>query len=1011
MDQHDRYRRRYIIWSRRVVKTHTDCLPMVKEINNPQDRDCLAAIFVSDPAIDQAETVMQKGLLLESACSWILQDPTYLAWLNRSTSQQILWIHGDPGKGKTMIALSLIRKLSMTTREADSSKPLLAYYLCNNLQGRSNVLAMAKSLLYQILKQQPHLLSHLRNDFNIQKAQLFSSLFGVWNLLGNIVRKVYARRIYLVIDALDECEPEGLEAWLPLLTQENNSIGISSRSVPISQPCHVKIVLTSRNTSHIKDYVKATKLPSNWLDINLEQRSSSIVRGVDEFVSSKVAELANWKRYSEELKAQVEETLRQKAEGTFLWVALACRELKKSHVNSVNTIKFLDRLPSGLPEIYQSIFQEIMSNPDEEMVAYVKEMLRSVIIALRPLSLDELAIAADLPLGIRNDQEMLAEFSKQCGSLVTIRASKIYLVHQSAKDFLVSASRNGSICSERLQEEHATMTIRCLRYTCTPVVMDMLKQMSQQLRIDQEEGPSEDIDRPVAFLEYPVIHWITHGSETSLTAKTSRYVQESYSNEDYELLRPHSMLREYWLDVFWSRRQSFTEQQPSSKTFTSLHLAAYAGLTWLAESVLRANDRKSHVPFSPPPTPPPVATIVNEVDSIGRTPLHWAAKGGYLNVVQLLLDYRANATMKDTDGKSALEHAAENGHTTVIQQLLHHLGRIQSQKTQSQEEKYGNALQLACSQGQEEAVRMLLKDGANANHYHHITPNTQRFSNPLIANLIPTLSNRGAPLIAASEEGNAEIVTVLLENGADVNATGGPSGSALQAASQYGFEAIVMILLESGADVQAPGGHFGNALQAASYNGHERIVRTLLGEGANVNAQGGCSYNALQAAASMEHATVVRMLLEHGALVNAKAEQGSDNPAGIEPSTALQAALTTGNEETVRNLLEYGAQIDDFGMSAAFKTGNPQLVALLLKASKGEQLDMNADTTRESGEDEQTQVSNELYYRSSFTNIMSSNSARHTSTRSTGRSERGGANSEYIGTRCSRQGFRLGPGQ
>ena len=930
---------------------------MVKEVNDPHDRDCLATLFVTDPTIDQAETEMQKGLLLESACSWILEDPTYLTWLNRRTSRQVLWIHGDPGKGKTMIALALIRKFSIMTREAGSSKPLLAYFLYNNLDNRrDNVLAMAKSLLYQILKQQPYLLSHLRKDFSIQKAQLFSSLFGVWNLLENILRKISAREIYFVIDALDECESGGLEAWLPFLTQENTSRVISSRSVPTSQHCPVKIILTSRSTSQIKDYVTAKKLPSNWLEINLEQRSSFIVRGVEEFVSNKVAELANWKRYSEELKVQVEETLRQKAEGTFLWVALACRQLKKPHVKCFNTLTFLDRLPSGLPEIYHRILQEVMSNPDEEMVAYVKEMLRSATVALRPLSLDELAIVADIPPDIRNDQEILAEFARQCGSLITIRASKIYLVHQSAKDFLVSACQNGSVCSEGLQEEHVNLTIRCLRYICTPTVINILQHMSQQLHINKEEDPSEDFLRPVAYLEYPVIHWITHGSEISSTAETSQYVREKLNLEDYdEFFRPHSRLREYWLDVFWSRRHSFTEQQPSSETFTPLHLAAYGGLIWLAKSILRANDQTPPVPSSQPPPSPSAITIINGTDSLGRTPLHWAAKGGYSNVVQLFLVHRANVTFKDNDGKMALECAAEGGHTAVMRQLLQHLQRTQSQKVENQEEKYGNALQLACSQGRDQAVRMLLQDGANPDHYHFITQQTTRPLHPLFVDLMQTYSDRGVPLIAAVENGNAKIVSMLLERGADVNAQGGPSGNALQAASEHGFESIVTKLLEHGADVQAPGGYHGSPLQAASNNGHEPIVKILLDVGANANAHGGRFCNALQAAAYMGHATIVRMLLKKGAHVNAKVEH--DNAANVGPRTALQAAATTGDEATVRTLLEYGAQVDDYVISAASKTGNPRLVALLLKADKGKLLGAESDTSADAGvEENQTLV-------------------------------------------------------
>lgn len=78
----------------------------------------------------------------------------------------------------------------------------------------------------------------------------------------------------------------------------------------------------------------------------------------------------------------------------------------------------------------------------------------------------------------------------------------------------------------------------------------------------------------------------------------------------------------------------------------------------------------------------------------------------------------------------------------------------------------------------------------------------------------------------------------LIVKGADVNA--------LQAASFGGYQEIVKLLLNNGADVNAQGGEYGNALYAASDGGHQEIVKLLLENGAN--AQGGEHGNALQAA-------------------------------------------------------------------------------------------------------------------------------------------------------------------
>lgn len=51
-----------------------------------------------------------------------------------------------------------------------------------------------------------------------------------------------------------------------------------------------------------------------------------------------------------------------------------------------------------------------------------------------------------------------------------------------------------------------------------------------------------------------------------------------------------------------------------------------------------------------------------------------------------------------------------------------------------------------------------------------------------------------------------------------------------------GQKEIVRLLIEKGADVNAQGGFYGNALQAASVRGDELMIRLLIEKGADVNA-------------------------------------------------------------------------------------------------------------------------------------------------------------------------------
>ena len=123
-------------------------------------------------------------------------------------------------------------------------------------------------------------------------------------------------------------------------------------------------------------------------------------------------------------------------------------------------------------------------------------------------------------------------------------------------------------------------------------------------------------------------------------------------------------------------------------------------------------------------------------------------------------------------------------------------------------------------------------------NHRGLEPNVARSSNSLLP-----------PLYYASMAGLYKIARVLLDKGADVNASDGWYGNALQAASLRGHYHVIQLLLEKGADVNAPGClRYGDALQAASFRGHNQVVQMLLEKGADVNAPGGRYGRALQAA-------------------------------------------------------------------------------------------------------------------------------------------------------------------
>ena len=120
----------------------------------------------------------------------------------------------------------------------------------------------------------------------------------------------------------------------------------------------------------------------------------------------------------------------------------------------------------------------------------------------------------------------------------------------------------------------------------------------------------------------------------------------------------------------------------------------------------------------------------------------------------------------------------------------------------------------------------------------------------------------------ASEQGNLEVVRLLVKCGIDVNARDYGNWTPLLGASHYGHLEVVQFLLEHGADVHASDHGGWTSLQWPSYNGDPEIVRVLLEHGADANTRDNSNWTPLHGALQQGHGEVAQVLLEHGADVN-----------------------------------------------------------------------------------------------------------------------------------------------
>ena len=204
-------------------------------------------------------------------------------------------------------------------------------------------------------------------------------------------------------------------------------------------------------------------------------------------------------------------------------------------------------------------------------------------------------------------------------------------------------------------------------------------------------------------------------------------------------------------------------------------------------------------------------------------------------------------------------------------------------------------------------------------------------------------SGGSTALIKASLNGHAEVVRMLLNNGADVNVKDDTGTTALFSAILYRHTEVVRILLENGADVHVKTMYGSTTLDMASWDGDIEIVAMLLENGADVNAKSTTGSTALMKASLNGHTEVVRMLLEKGADVNVKDDNGS---------TALMKAILNGHTEVVRMLLEKGADINkknndgETPLMRAIRIEDYDMVELLLEYPDID-IELDVDTNKE----------------------------------------------------------------
>ncbi|RYP55255.1 hypothetical protein DL768_000010 [Monosporascus sp. mg162] len=304
------------------------------------EESCLRHLRLTDPRGDKKRIEQTKGGLLRDSYRWILDNADFRRWRDDS-QRRLLWIKGDAGKGKTMLLCGIINEL-----ESTASTSQLSYFFCQGTDAQlNNATAVLRGLIYLLVDQQPCLTSHLQTKYDSAGKRLFedgNAFYALSDIFHAILRDSRLAAAYLVIDALDECE-ENLLQLLEIIRDT-----ASTTSVPM------KWIVSSRNRPDIDQQFT---LDDSRMRLSLELNAEQVSRAINLYIDHKVSQLKSIE-HDVAVQRQLRAQMRQKADGTFLWVALAFQELQKP-VLSRDVLPLLEEIPPGFVPLYDRMMNQV----------------------------------------------------------------------------------------------------------------------------------------------------------------------------------------------------------------------------------------------------------------------------------------------------------------------------------------------------------------------------------------------------------------------------------------------------------------------------------------------------------------------------------------------------------------------------------------------------------------------------------------------------------------------------
>jgi len=436
-------------------------------------------------------------------------------------------------------------------------------------------------VLHQFFDQQPNLLRYAMSSWEKNGEKLRQEVDGLWRIFMIATLSEASCKTVCIFDALEEfreADQGRLNGKLDLFQRQSSST---------TQNASLKFLVTSCPYEHIDNHCKAITNSFPYLHLKGEEDNEQIHKEINNIVKIRVKELAEAVQLSHVVTQRLEQQLLQMEHRTYLWLHLAMDDIRSTFEVSLRPAEESIRMiPPSVNDAYERILSRVPSSQSD----VVRKALQIIVAARRPLTTVEMAMALGIAISPQSRTSAEAgldpslrgkKLRRLCGLFVFVNNSKIYLIHQTAREFFTTTHGTNTdmlAYSGRLSDAENQMAQVCLQYLSM-----------EDLMYDDERLSANAL----SFLDYSAVFWPYHARKMDLALDHEAF------DRVHQLYDISGRLFSLWFPIFWTAAKIYYQPDDQVPRIEALHLAAFNGHDEVVLSQIRVHDSNINFPLAP----------------------------------------------------------------------------------------------------------------------------------------------------------------------------------------------------------------------------------------------------------------------------------------------------------------------------------------------------------------------------------------------------------------------------